>query len=54
MHYGHVVAKRSEHFSNSMNYYLDKHFRGNISYKVLHAIKVIKDLALHGKVQERM
>lgn len=54
MHYGHVVAKRSEHFSNSMNYYLDKHFRSNLSYKVLHAFKVIKDISLHGKVQKRM
>ncbi|MBK8549619.1 MAG: glycosyltransferase family 2 protein [Ignavibacteria bacterium] len=53
MHYGHVVAKRSEHFSNSMNYYLDKHFRDNLSYKVLHAFKVFKDIALHGKVKER-
>ena len=53
MHYGHVVAKRSEHFSNSMNYYLDKHFRNNLSYKILHSFKVIRDLTLHGKVKER-
>ena len=53
MHYGHVVAKRSEHFSDSMNYYLDKHFRNNISYKVLNAIKSAKDMALYGKVKER-
>jgi len=53
LHYGHVVAKRSEHFSNSMNYYLDKHFRDNISYKVINAIKVVRDLAVHGKIKER-
>ncbi len=53
LHYGHVVAKRSEHFSNSMNYYLDKHFRKNLSYRILHSFKVIKDLTLYGKVKER-
>ena len=53
MHYGHVVAKRSEHFSNSMNYYLDKHFRDNVSYKIINAFKVVKDLAFYGKVRER-
>ncbi|MEO8209064.1 MAG: glycosyltransferase family 2 protein [bacterium] len=53
MHYGHVVAKRSEHFSNSMNYYLDKHFRKNLSYKIIHSFKVIKDLTLHGKIKDR-
>ncbi|MDQ3021781.1 MAG: glycosyltransferase [Bacteroidota bacterium] len=53
MHFGHVVAKRSEHFSDSMNYYLDKHFRKNLSYKLLHSLKVIKDLTLHGKVKDR-
>lgn len=53
MHYGHVVAKRSEHFSDSMNYYLDKHFRDNVSYKIINAFKVVKDLAIHGKVKER-
>lgn len=53
MHYGHVVAKRSEHFSNSMNYYLDKHFRNNLSYKILNSFKVLRDLTLHGKVKER-
>lgn len=53
MHYGHVVAKRSEHFSNSMNYYLDKHFRKNFSYKILHSFKVLKDLTCHGKVKDR-
>jgi GT2 family glycosyltransferase len=53
MHYGHVVAKRSEHFSHSMNYYLDKHFRNNLSYKILNAFKIAKDLAFHGKVIER-
>ncbi len=53
MHYGHVVAKRSEHFSDSMNYYLDKHFRGNLRYRILHSFKILKDLTLHGKVRER-
>ncbi|HMQ68565.1 MAG TPA: glycosyltransferase family 2 protein [Ignavibacteria bacterium] len=53
MHYGHVVAKRSEHFSNSMNYYLDKHFRDNVSYKIINVFKVVKDLAVHGKIKER-
>lgn len=53
MHYGHVVAKRSEHFSNSMNYYLDKHFRNNVSYKIINAVKIAKDLAVYGKVRER-
>ena len=53
MHYGHVVAQRSRHFSDSMNYYLDKHYRKNISYKILHAIKTAKDIAIYGKVRER-
>ncbi len=53
MHYGHVVAKRNEHFSNSMNYYLDKHFRDKISYKILNAFKIAKDLAFYGKIKER-
>ncbi|MEO6693611.1 MAG: glycosyltransferase family 2 protein [Ignavibacteria bacterium] len=53
MHYGHVVAKRNEHFSNSMKYYLDKHFRKKLSYKLLNALKIIKDLIFHGKVRER-
>lgn len=53
MHYGHVVAKRNEHFSNSMNYYLDKHFRDNMSYKILNAFKIVKDIVVYGKVKER-
>lgn len=53
MHFGHVVAKRSEHFSNSMNYYLEKHFKNNFSYKLLNTVKIIKDILIHRKIQER-
>lgn len=53
MHYGHVVARRSIHFDNSMNYYLDKHFRNKLLYKILHGIKVTRDMLLHGKVKPR-
>jgi GT2 family glycosyltransferase len=53
MHYGHVVARRSIHFDNSMNYYLDKHFRHKLVYKILHGMKVVKDVLRYGKVRQR-
>lgn len=53
MHYGHVVAKRSEHFSESMNYYLEKHFKNKLSYKILNVIKSAKDILFYGKVKAR-
>ncbi len=53
MHIGHVVARRSKHFTDSMNYYIEKHFKNKLSYKILNAVKVTKDLALYGKIRER-
>ncbi|MBV6478948.1 MAG: Rhamnosyltransferase WbbL [Ignavibacteria bacterium] len=53
MHIGHVVALRSEHFGNSMNYYLEKHFRNKLSFKILNVLKIIRDMLLHGEVKER-
>jgi len=53
MHIGHVVARREEHFSNSMNYYLEKHFRNKLSYKILNNLKIIKDMILYREVRER-
>lgn len=54
MHYGHVVAKRSQHFSDSMNYYIKKHYSKNFSYKLLNTIKVVRDLLFYGKIKERL
>lgn len=53
MHIGHVVARRSAHFSESMDYYIAKHFENNMSYKILNTIKKIKDISLYGKVRSR-
>lgn len=53
MHFGHVVARRSEHFSESMEYYLNKHFKNKLSYRLIHAVKVLKDIALYQKIRKR-
>lgn len=53
MHIGHVVARRSEHFGKSMNYYLDKHFRNKLSYKILNNIKIIRDMIFYREIRER-
>ena len=53
MHIGHVVAQRSKHFTDSMNYYIEKHFKNKFSYKILNAFKVARDMALYGKIRER-
>ena len=53
LHIGHVVAKRSIHFSDSMDHFLNKHYRKNMSYKILDTIKKIKDISLYGKVRQR-
>lgn len=53
MHIGHVVARRSEHFANSMDYFLDKHFRDKPSFRILDAVKSVKDRILYGRVRER-
>lgn len=52
-HIGHVVARRDEHFSNSMNYYIEKHYKHKLSYKLLNAAKSARDLLFFGKVRER-
>jgi N-acetylglucosaminyl-diphospho-decaprenol L-rhamnosyltransferase len=43
LHIGHVVAKRDLHFDNSMKYYIEKHFKNKLSYKVLSAIKSVRN-----------
>lgn len=53
MHIGHVVARRSEHFGKSMNYYLDKHFKNKLSYKILNNLKIVRDIIFYREIRER-